>query len=160
MTTEERIAKLEKELAELKESIKEEDENNQFCWKPKHGERYCYINSEGHIKSTIWYDDYSGDFHSYEIGNCFANCEDAEFAVEKLKVIHELKQFAEPKKKAWDNEDAHFYIEWDFTLGRINIDRMYTRKGTCIYFDTVYMAENAIKAVGEDRIKKYYLEVE
>ena len=158
MTVEERIAKLEKELTELKESIKKDDEDNK-PGKPKHGERYYYFNSEGRIKA-IWYDDFSGDFHSYEIGNCFMSIEEAEFAIEKLKVIHELHQFAEPKEKAWDSEDAHFYIEWDFTLGRINIDRNYTRKGNCIYFDSVYMAKNAIKAVGEDRIKKYYLEVE
>lgn len=159
MTTEERIARLEKELVELKESIKKEDENNQFCWKPEFGERYYFIPSYEEHASNKW-DNHPIDERRLAIGNVFKTKKEANFAIEKLKVIHELQQFAEPKEKAWDSEDAHFYIEWDFTFGRINIDRKYTRKGNCIYFDTVYMAENAIKAVGEDRIKKYYLEVE
>lgn len=156
MTVEERIAKLEKELAELKAEIKQEQTEDDM---PCAGDIYNAIASGGRVELYEW----SGcafDKGCYEIGNVFSTKEDAEFVVEKLKVIRELKQFAELKEKAWDSEDAHFYIEWDFTLRRINIDRNYTRKGNCIYFDSVYMAENAIKAVGEDRIKKYYLEVE
>lgn len=155
-TVEERIAKLEKELAELKAEIKQEETEDDM---PCAGDIYHMITSKGMIAIYEW-SDCAFDKHCYEIGNCFMSIEDTEFALEKLKVIHELKQFAEPKKKAWDSEDAHFYIEWDFTLRRINIDREYTRKRNCIYFDSVYMAEDAIKAVGEDRIKKYYLEVE
>ena len=156
MIVEERIAKLEKELAELKAEIKQEETEDDM---PCAGDIYHMITSKGMIATYEW-SDCALDKHCYEIGNCFMSIEDTEFALEKLKVIHELKQFAEPKEKAWDSEDAHFYIEWSFTLGSINIAYNLRMKKNVIYFESIDMAEKAIAAVGEERVKKYYLEVE
>lgn len=156
MTTEEKIARLEKELAELKAEIKQEETEDGM---PCAGDIYHMITSKGTIALYEW-SDCAFDKHCYEIGNCFMSIEDAYFSLEKLKVFHELKQFAEPKERAWDIENTHFCIGWDFTLDRIDIIHNYVLKRSAIYFESVDMAEKAIKTVGEDRIKKYYLEVE
>lgn len=156
---EKKMAEMEARLQELKNELEKVEDINPDVFVPEHGEKYWSIYSDGRTSFKQW--EYSiMDKDRFAVGNVFRTQEDAEFEVEKRKVIHELRQYAEPKEKAWDSEDAHFYIEWDFTFRRINIDREYTRKRNCIYFDSVYMAEDAIKAVGEDRIKKYYLEVE
>ena len=151
-----RIEDIEKELAELKESIKKEDYRP---WKPEVGDTYYFIASQGDAYLHNWDDDY-GDKGAYAIGNVFRTDEDAKFALEKLKVIHELKQFAEPKERAWNGKNEHVFIEWDFTLDKIDIYHNRTVKRNLIYFESIDMAEKAIAAVGKERIKKYYLEVE
>lgn len=154
-----RIEDIEKELAELKESIKEEEDNNQSCWRPKSEEEYYWITNYGEPLRDRWTScSYSKE--RLAIGNVFRTKEEANFAIEKLKVIHELKQFAEPKERAWNSKNDHFFIEWDFTLDKIDICYNCTVKRDLIYFESIDIAHKAIEAVGEERIKKYYLEVE
>ena len=153
-----RIEDIEKELAELKESIKKEDDRP---WKPRYREKYYFITSDGSIFNTDWDD--CMDKKAYAIGNVFRTEEDAKFTVEKLKVIHELKQFAEPKERAWDGKNDHYYITcttFNSYENRINVYSSPLYKHHDIYFSSFNRAWKAIEAVGEDRIKKYYLEVE
>lgn len=86
--------------------------------------------------------------------------EEAEFALERLKVIHELKQFAEPKNTVWDFTEYHYIICYDYTGDRINYGCSSIMKYFDINFATEEMARKAVEAVGEDRIKKYYFGVE
>lgn len=152
-----RIEDIEKELAELKESIKEEDENNQLCWKPKSGEKYYYIPSYEESFSDAW-ENHPIEEKRLVIGNIFKTKEEADFAIGKLKVIHELKQFAIPSKK-WKC-GTNWSIGFDFcTQTLIPILNGNVKYGE-IYFSTKEIAHKAIEAVGEERIKKYYLEVE
>lgn len=102
-----RIEDIEKELAELKESIKEEDEDNQFWWTPKAGGKYYFIANYGEPSSDTW-TIFSIDRERLAIGNVFATKEDAEFEVERLKVIHELRMYAEPRDIKWDGEKNIF----------------------------------------------------
>lgn len=156
MTREEKIKRIEdieKELTELKESIKEEDDKP---WKPRYREKYYFITSDGSIFNTDWDD--CMDKKTYAIGNVFKTREEAEFAIEKLKVIHELKQFVEPSKK-WKC-GAKWSIGFDFVTQTLRPILNGNVKYGEIYFSTIENAERAIKAVSEERIKKYYLEVE
>lgn len=94
------------------------------------------------------------------IGNAFHTKKEAEFALEKLKVIHELKQFAEPKNSVWDFNAHHYVIYYDYAKKKIRYNSTAIMKFSDITFATEEMARKAVKAVGEDRIKKYYFEVE
>ena len=78
----------------------------------------------------------------------------------KLKVIHELKQFAEPKNSVWDFNAHHYVIYYDYAKKKIRYNSTAIMKFSDITFATEEMARKAVKAVGEDRIKKYYFEVE
>ena len=62
-------------------------------WGPKEGAVYWFISRDGGIDYYSYEDDKT-DKNLMAIGNCFQTEEQAEFMVEKLKVIHELEKFA------------------------------------------------------------------
>ena len=164
-----RIETLEKELAELKKQLEEEKSKKLARrFKPELGENYWYIDSEGvvqkdklidMIKSKILVD------ARYSVGNCFRSWEEADFEVQRLKVIAEMKEFAEPEDATWKNKDDHWYINYwhDNYMEKGNTHLIsyshYDKQGPHIYFDSYEAAEECAKIVGEERIQKYYLRV-
>lgn len=153
-----RIEDIEKELAELKESIKEEDENNQSCWRPKCGEEYYWITNYGESLSDIWTNS-SYNEERLVIGNVFRTKEEADFEVERLKVIHELRQYAEPRDIKLDGIKEYFFIAYNFNNDDIDLAFSRWGKSSAIYFSSEDRAWEAIKVVGKERVKKYYLGV-
>ncbi len=74
-------------------------------WKPEKDETYYYLYSYGKIEEDTW-DNANEDRIRYAIGNCFKTKEEAEFALERQKVITELKRFAlehNDKEIDWNN---------------------------------------------------------
>lgn len=152
---------LRKELEEAKAKIAEIEkklaQEESGFWKPETGEMYWFVMDEGKV---AW-NNYSNSHNTrYLMGNCFKTEEEAKFAREKLKVIAELKKFAEPKKREWDGCNDHYCIYYYIYEEKIKIDSYTVSKLPIIYFESKEKAIEAIEAVGEDRIKKYYLEVE
>ena len=145
-----RIEELEKELLELKEQVKEQQEF------PQSGERYWYNNGGGMVNSCFWKSE-QFDLNRYRIGNMFKTEKEAEFAVEKLKVEEELRKFSRPFEYGRFNYYLFFNIESD------NLDVQFTSycppQGS-IYFESEEKAQQAIKSVGKERIKKYIFGVE
>ena len=145
-----RIEELEKELAELKSKVKE---GPKF---PEYGDTYWCIDAEG----IVYVNDFEGiqaDRNILEIGNVFKTAEDAEFAVEKLKVEAELRKFSRPFEVG--------KINTEFYYGHESEEVMFSSLKTCqmqgsIYFESEEKAQQAIKSAGEERIKKYIFGVE
>lgn len=127
-------------------------------WKPELGQRYYYITSAGKIFSDLWLGN-SDDLLKFVIGNVFQTKEEAEFEVERLKVIAELKEFAEPDNRQWDNVTWQWNIIYNHNDADVCAEQWTYIHADSIYFRSPEKAEEAIKAVGEDRIKKYYLRV-
>lgn len=129
---------------------------------PMEGDKYYFINGS-EVCESYWYDD-EIDRDRLPLGNCFKTLEEAEFEVERLKVLHEMKQFAEPKEREWDSFNEHYYIYYRFlnlnTSNVIEIGHVNSCKSDEIYFESKENAKACIESVGEDRIKKYYLRVE
>lgn len=148
-----KMADLQNQIEELKKVEIEEDVKE---WKPRHGDKYYYITERGHVENDSW-QDWCEDRGRYSIGNCFATQDDAEFALESLKVNIELRKFAERDGAEWGGNTEHYYIYYD--LDEHAIDTGWTHSSACaeLYFATEKDAEMAIEAVGEARIKKYYL---
>lgn len=92
-----------------------------------------------------------------EIGNVFKTAEEAEFAVEKLKVEEELRKFSRPFKE----DEYNYFIQINSSHNNIVIDSddCYQTQGT-IYFESTTIANEATDTVGADRIKKYIFKVE
>lgn len=145
-----RIEELEKELLELKEQVKEQQEF------PQSGERYWYSNGGGMVNSCFWKSE-QFDLNRYRIGNMFKTEKEAEFAVEKLKVETELRKFSQPFKSMTDN----FIIVFDRETYKLGVKAVIFSdiQGT-IYFNSTTVAEEAIESVGAERIKKYIFGVE
>ena len=134
-------------------------------WKPKKGDTYYYIGSVGSIFNYDYREDISDEAH-LNIGNYFKTKEDAKHMVEKFKVIRELQKFANEnneEKIDWKNfnqckykifydaEDEDLYVDYSIQCESEPFN---------IYFTSFNIAKRAIEAVGEDRIKKYYFNVE
>ena len=135
------------------------------AWKPKEKELYFYYDSEGLIYESIS----SGgsiDKNRLEFGNCFKTRKEAEHMVEKLKVINELKKFAAENNEEeidWKNLKQ---VKWTIAYHHLSkelelIDWNNTQfLSSDIYFTSKEIVQKAIKTIGEDRIKKYYFDVE
>lgn len=128
-------------------------------WEPENNELYWFINNDGTISSVPWYDD-AADRKFYAIGNCFRTKEDAGFAVERLKVIAELKEYAEPEDVSWEDSTTHYIIVYRIATKKIEPGISCLCKYGELTFASKEDALTAVKAVGENRVKKYYLEVE
>lgn len=141
---------LEAKITGLKEEIEEqeEQENKKF---PQNGDNYFFIISVGLISEDV-YDGNITDLQRLVIGNMFKTEKEAEFMVERLKVLKELKEFARPfildvnnYSIAYNLEDMVMFIRNDIII-----------KDKLIYFESREKVREAIEAVGEERIKKYY----
>lgn len=145
-----RIEELEKELLELKEQVKEQQEF------PQSGERYWYSNGGGMVNSCFWKSE-QFDLNRYRIGNMFNTEKEAEFAVEKLKVEAELRKLSEP----WDLENTQYSFSFNWESGEFKIEYPdYNQYPNSYYFYSADDVQQAIETVGRGRIKKYIFGVE
>lgn len=132
-------------------------------WKPEENETYYYICSYCNIEKDTYYDiNIKNNIHKnrYAIGNCFKTKEEAEFALERQKVITELKRFAlEHNEKEIDWSDGK--PKWLIYSNRNHVGVKYVNllKENNIYFTSEKITQAVIKEIGEERIKKYYFEV-
>ena len=150
MNLQEELKVLKKRIAELEELEKEEREF------PQYGDTYWCINTYGGVSKETW-DGYDIEKDMLDIGNGFRTEKEAEFAVEKLKVEAELRKFSRPFEYGKFNYYLFLNIKSD------SLDTQFTSycppQGT-IYFESTTIANEAIDAIGENRIKKYIFGVE
>lgn len=140
-------------------------EEKKKYWTPKEKEKYFYIedcmgvSDDRNVQAPI-------DYCRFNIGNFFKTKIEAEHMVEKLEVIHELQKFAYENNEReidWNNfSQTKFYLIYDSEVNNILVDySSCTRTNSFnIYFTSFKIAKRAIEEIGEDRIKKYYFNVE
>lgn len=157
--TQETIANTLAEDWEVVEEPKSKD------WKPKKGDKYYYINDAGSIFNYDYREDISDEAH-LNIGNCFKTEEEAKHMVEKLKVIHELQKFAyenNEKEIDWNGSKQYkYYLVYDTEDEELYVDyAVYCKREPLnIYFTSSDIARKALKTIGENRIKKYYFDID
>ena len=132
-------------------------------WKPDNGEKYFCLLSDGSVESTTYYKGAlfcACDLERYTIGNCFKTKEEAEFVAEQIKVYTELKRYAAEHNEGeidWRNSlRCKYCIIYDHVYKTFIVSPYHTIQNLMqVYFTSSQIARDAIKAVGEDRIKKY-----
>lgn len=150
----ERIEALEAEFNERLKALKSEVQQEQEF--PQGGDEYWYVSATGRALITEW-EGYGVEKDALEIGNVFKTEEEAEFAVEKLKVEAELRNYSRPFKCGEINR----YIFLDTNIECIDVaGTCYNQYQGTIYFESKDKAEEAIESVGEDRIKKFIFGME
>lgn len=141
-------------------SLIEKAKQKNKVWKPEENETYYYSYSYGNIDEDTW-DSTNKDRNRYALGNCFKTKEEAEFALERQKVIMELKRFAlehNEKEIDWnDSKQKKYFLSYQHDKNII--DYYYYYQSCSIYFTSIEIARAAIQEIGEERIKKYYFEV-
>lgn len=152
MNLQERIEKMEKELAELKADVAA-----QVVEWPLGGDRYWTIAEHGKILSYLFCDDkFHHDF--LEFGNIFRTEEEARREVERRKVLTQLRKLA---RESWDGGKADWknarqdkwYLFFDHQDGIWNIAK-YTvvQDQGSVYFATREAAHAAVKTIEADRM--------
>lgn len=150
MNLQDEIKSLKERIAELEEQAKKEDDF------PQDGDEYWLIEDSTGVSRYAWEGDDFDNQH-LPVGNVFKTKDQAEFAVEKLKVEAELRKFSKPFEPMADN----FYMVLDTSDGVIDIWSMvYSKAQGAIYFESKKTAIEAIQSVGKERIKKYIFGVE
>lgn len=152
-------------LAEDWEVVGERKVVEEPKWKPREGELYFYINSNGEIEYRYYKNRNINDKRRIcNIGNYFKTDEEADHMVEKLKVIKELKELSNIKFNMSDylKNNKIYYIAYDFTQNRIvplfdNISRNIPFN---VYFSTKEDCEKAITKIGKERLERYYFDIE
>lgn len=148
---EDRLSAAEAELRALKARDNKDDLPEPPHPRPKlNCCKMCYhIDSTGTVLGGLW-DNTTWDYQRLAIGNVFLTEEAADFAAERVKVLAEMREWA----GKWNDPYRILYID-----GRVEPETVFVSR--CISygelrFATEADAKNCIKAVGEDRLKKYY----
>lgn len=153
----------EEEREQLMKLIEKSNGSKRNVWKPESNEKYFFVSGCGVINGCKWIND-TTDNGYYEIGNCFKTKEEAEFALERVKIKTELRRFAEENNECefdWENRNQNkWFIYYNCVMKKI--DALYDTifKTHYIYFSSKEVAENAICTIGKERLKKYYFEIE
>lgn len=141
-----------KDLDELKIELKKLI-NHEL--RPKRGDKYYYVNSFGDVYGDEW-DDSVADIDRLGIGNVFKTEKEAEFEVERLKILAIMKKYSKPFVKDEDN----YYTGFNRINGGISRNPSLIYDFGVYYFESEKMALKVIDEIGEDRLKKYYFRVE
>ena len=100
----------------------------------------------------------------YNFGNCYPTKEAAKFVIEARKTYVALQRYAEEHNKEldWKNRlELKYFIAYMHLDNRLVIGDTFSSQNTgAIYFSSKAIAEAAIKAIGEDLIKKYLFGVD
>lgn len=135
-------------------------------WKPMNDEMYFFINPDNPSGVDYCYCTESDfDERVYAVGNCFQTKEAIEFALEKLKVIAEMKKYIVEHDDVdldWNNcEQEKWYIKYYHDTDDIDADyNMCTQiVDNSLYASSSEILEAMIEEIGQDRIKRYYFGV-
>lgn len=155
------LSRVKEDLQKVANTNKEENKKKETDkrWKPNLCENYFHIVSFDNITSLEWENDVF-DNKYYNTRNVFKTIEEAEFEVERRKIMAELQNYADehngeiahPSYAFWlalDEDDMSITVENDSFLPPV---------GT-VLFSNGDIAYDAIETIGEDRILKYMFRV-
>lgn len=137
-------------------------------WLPEIGETYWTICADSSATNGVKWCTYEGDTIDrmrYLAGLIFKTKEEAEFALEKMKVKRELDQYAyeynDLEKEAWTPGNYHYlltysYLTHDLTITEYGMER----EESVTYFTSEEVAKGAIEKVGKEKIIRYLFGIE
>lgn len=148
---EERIAKIEKELDELKEVDIVDDEF------PKYGEYYWFVDSVGNVFGDCWYDSMADNYRK-DFLRIFKTKEECFRYLEIQEAFKEESKKFEPNWK--DGSQDKYYLYYDHDENSVEISWNTWCGQAILYFESREVLEELIARFGEEDIKKYYFGIE
>lgn len=157
-----------KKLLEYLEKQKEKEDKavkdtvNKPYNMPEYGQKYYSAAFDGLITHKDWKDT-ELDRRLYAIGNVYFTKEDAEFEVERRKVEFELRKYIY-EHGGGNGEFVVGQNNWFvcYYFDRNEIKLRYSEEvqlPTLIYSNSAEVLHDAVKVIGAERIKIYYLRV-
>lgn len=138
-------------------------EKKNEVWKPNEGDTYYCVSYYGQVNDNI-YIPTVGSEH-YRLGNCFKTREKAEFALEKQRLITEIKRYIaenDPDKLDLCNPiQPKYYLIYNYiTKEFATLNSTSYGSWNNIYFSAYFNWKKMLNDIGRDRIKKYLFGVE
>ena len=144
----EEMKKLQSRIEEL-----EKHQENPTAWTPKDGEGIYILYPDGEITFAKYFDGVKITTKRLNQGNIFPTKEAAEWEREHRKVLHEMKRYT----KEFVHGEVNYDICYDHDEERVLIDAWFSNQHTLFFFESEEKAQACIDAIGEERLKKYYL---
>lgn len=148
-------------LQELADINKEEQKKKEINkrWKPEIDENYFNILADGYVNHYTWKNDRT-DNANYNLRNVFKTREEAEFEVERRKVMIELQNYADEHNGETAHPSDAFWIAFDEDDMSITVEtESYLPPVGAVLFSDADTAYDAIEAIGENRILEYMFRV-
>lgn len=155
------VKDLTKKLQELANTNKEENKKKyaKKRWKPNLGENYFHIVSFDNIGSLEWEND-TFDNKYYNARDIYKTKEEAEFEVERRKIMIELQNYADEHNGEIAHPSDAFWLGFDEDDMSITVEtKSYLPPVGAVLFSDGDTAYDAIESIGEDRILKYMFRV-
>lgn len=158
-TLKQQLEAAQQEITKLQQAIEKAEAENDI-W-PKEGDDYWYSSSLGDCAVDTFSKSSNVDAMRIAIGNCYKTKEEAEQAVEKMKVMAELKRLADKSWKEagaeidWsDDMTPKYFVRCNMEDDNVLVDDNYSVKNiNDIYFHSEEKAREAIDKIGEERLK-------
>ena len=151
------------ERKQLLSLVEKANKPKRFCFENmRDGKSFYFIDSADSIGKKEFYSSNMCDKGRFLLGNAFPTREDAEFEVERLKVIHEIKEFIaenDDEEINWkDTKEGKWSLSYSHRFGRVlaGVVYMIAIAQRELYASSREVIEKMIEAIGEERIKKYY----
>lgn len=127
-------------------------------WMPKCGDEYYCVSSYGGVAKCVW-GDYITDKIRHSLNNVFRTQKEAEFELERLKVLAELRRLAGKDKLENGIDDFKMYGLCCINMNELIVCTFFVKDITGTphryLFSTEESAKNAIEEIGKERLKKY-----
>lgn len=129
-------------------------EKPKTVWDLKNGDTYYVVDYDDmNASKTVFYND-EIDLNHRKLGNCFLTKEEAEYELERRRIENEMIRLGGRRNIKICNDN--YYIMYDHkTRNLAYFNRNWMHSQGSIFFDTYVDVDKAVKAIGEDRIKKY-----
>lgn len=130
-------------------------------WQPEQGETYYLISTHGSVDYTTYDSNSRIDSESLSFGNCFKTRKEAQYMLEKIKIINQLRKMSNSSFEG-NTETKKWFVVYNCGCQRIGYNYMYIDKIAPfnIYFASKEDCQKAVETIGEDNLKKYYFDVE
>lgn len=148
---EERIAKIEKELKELKKAEIDDDEF------PKYGQAYWFVETYEHVVYAYWGDN-TIDNYRKDFLRIFKTKKECERYLEIQVAFKEKSKNFEPNWK--DGNQTKYCLYYDYNENSLKISDWSTRRQAILYFKSREVLKELISRFGKEDIKKYYFGIE
>lgn len=136
------------------------DEEKPKRWKPILKQTY-YVEGGGVVYTHTWMDD-TTDARLRERRKIFPTEEEAKYAAECELVAAELQNYADEHNEheiVWDGDNIYFNLYYTHAGEEIGISTCSVIQYKDVYFTSAEIAKDAVEAIGEERLKKYYFKV-
>ena len=151
------------ERKQLLSLVEKANKPKRFCFDDmRDKETFFFLDWAGAVWEKEFVSNSSHGENKFLLRNAFPTREAAEFAVERLKVLHEIKEFIaknDDKEIDWTNGYTKKYsLYYDAEHGRVSYgtteEVMATQKE--FYSSSMKIIDDMIETIGKERIKKYY----